>query len=583
MENQRLLLVIAISVVSLVLYTNWIEFSAPKKAPIAIENKSFPSVDPSSKTPVAPTVEAAKTPSKTTPGTAPDAPKETGMFRSGSDIKLTSKQRIKVRTDVLQVELDTLGADIRQVDLIKYPVSVKKQAPAYRIMLDKSANLYVAEASFAMPKEFADFAPHLLSEYTTAKLEYELTDEMRKNKQNLEVKFAWADKGVTVTKTYTFKPGKYDVDLLVSVENKSGKIWKGSFYRQLKRSQAGDSQSQNVFLPTYFGSALHSGKHGYEKVTLDDISKDYIQNKRSDLEQQHGGWVAMLEQFFLGAWIPAKGDTNKFYSLFDAQKVFYTIGIQSPLVEIAQSKTHEFRSTLYIGPKTQDELAKLSPGLERSVDYGWLTILSEPLFWLLGWLHRLVGNWGWAIILLTLLIKMVFYKLSETSYRSMAKMKNIHPRLQALKDRFGTDRQGLHQAMMELYRKEKINPLGGCLPILVQIPVFIALYYVLLESVEIRQAPFIFWLRDLSIPDPWFVLPLLMGVTMLLQHKLNPAPLDPIQQKVMMMMPIVFTVFFMFFPAGLVLYWVINNILSIAQQAVITKRITGKPIFARDS
>jgi YidC/Oxa1 family membrane protein insertase len=274
----------------------------------------------------------------------------------------------------------------------------------------------------------------------------------------------------------------------------------------------------------------------------------------------------------MAAWIPPRGKPATFYtSVLDNSH--YIIGLYSNPVTIPSGSSHSFDDRLFAGPKLQGTLASIAPGLDLAVDYGWLTFLAQPIFWLLAKLHALLGNWGWAIIVLTILIKAAFYKLSETSYKSMANMRRLTPRLQALKDRYGDDKQRLNQAMMELYKKEKINPLGGCLPIVVQIPVFIALYWVLLDSVELRQAPFALWINNLSAPDPYFVLPLIMGVSMFIQQKLNPAPPDPIQAKVMMSLPFVFTVFFAFFPAGLVLYWVVNNVLSIAQQWNITRTV----------
>ena len=285
-----------------------------------------------------------------------------------------------------------------------------------------------------------------------------------------------------------------------------------------------------------------------------------------------GGWIAMIQHYFLGAWIPLADISEHFFTnVLPGGR--YVIGKYSPAVSVEDGATHGFSSSLFVGPKLQDTLAEIAPGLELTVDYGWLTFLSQPLFWLLEKLHGIFGNWGWAIIFLTILIKLAFFKLSEASYKSMANMRRMTPRMQALKDRYGSDKQRLNQAMMELYKKEKINPLGGCLPIIVQIPVFIALYWVLLESVELRQAPFILWMDNLSAADPYFVLPLIMGVSMFVQQKLNPAPVDPMQAKIMMSLPVVFTIFFAFFPSGLVLYWVVNNLLSIAQQYYITRKI----------
>ncbi len=291
-----------------------------------------------------------------------------------------------------------------------------------------------------------------------------------------------------------------------------------------------------------------------------------------DLERDiTGGWAAMIQHYFLGAWIPVNDVPYTYYSRALPRDI-YLLGMKAAEeMQVLPQTSQGINSQLFVGPKLQHVLEEVAPGLELTVDYGVLTILAKPLFWLLEWIYKFVGNWGWAIVLLTLLIKLVFYKLSETSYKSMAHMRKVQPRLQAIKEQYGNDRQKLNQAMMEMYKKEKINPLGGCLPILVQIPVFIALYWMLLESVELRQAPWILWITDLSAKDPYFVLPILMGATMIIQQKLNPTPIDPMQAKIMMALPFVFTVFFLFFPAGLVLYWVVNNALSIAQQWYITR------------
>jgi YidC/Oxa1 family membrane protein insertase len=280
----------------------------------------------------------------------------------------------------------------------------------------------------------------------------------------------------------------------------------------------------------------------------------------------------MIQHYFLGAWAPAPDEINDFYTRAVGGNR-YVVGMRGPLQTVPAGEAGDFSTRLYMGPKLAEVLGEIEPNLHLTVDYGMLTIIAEPLFWMLKFIHRFVGNWGWSIIILTILIKLAFYKLSETSYRSMANMRRLGPELTRLKDLYGDDKQKMNQAMMDLYKKEKINPLGGCLPILVQIPVFIALYWVLVESVQLRQAPFILWIEDLAIRDPYYVLPLIMGVTMFIQQKLSPAPPDPIQAKVMMALPIVFTFMFLWFPAGLVLYWVVNNTLSIAQQWVITKRV----------
>ena len=322
-------------------------------------------------------------------------------------------------------------------------------------------------------------------------------------------------------------------------------------------------------LYTYTGSVYYNEEAKFEKVDFDEM-----EDNRLSVDSK-GGWIAMIQHYFLSAWVPVQDADYRIYTLSNVKvnPATYTVGQLSATRVVAAGGDTEFSSQLFVGPKLVNRLEEIAPGLDLTVDYGVLTFLSKPLYWLLSWYHGFVGNWGVAIILLTFTIKAVFYKLSETSYRSMAKMRKVSPRLKTLKERYGDDRQKMNQAMMELYKTEKINPMGGCLPILVQIPVFIALYWALLESVDLRQAPFFFWIEDLSVKDPFFVLPLLMGISMIIQQKLNPPPPDPIQAKVMMALPFVFTIFFAFFPAGLVLYWVVNNVLSITQQYIITKRI----------
>jgi len=309
----------------------------------------------------------------------------------------------------------------------------------------------------------------------------------------------------------------------------------------------------------------------YEKIKFEDFSDP------SNTRRSLGGWAAIIEHYFVGAWIPSQEETSTIYtkSLTSPQQR-YIIGLQSEPVQIAGGSSGKITTGLFVGPKIQDRMREAAPHLDLTVDYGFLSVIAKPIFWLLQKIHSLVGNWGWAIVGVTMCIKLLFYKLSEASYRSMARMRKLQPQLMSLKERYGDDRAKMGQATMELYKKEKVNPLGGCLPILVQIPVFISLYWVLLESVELRQAPWILWIEDLSLLDKYYVLPVIMGVTMFIQQKLNPAPVDPIQQKVFMFMPLIFTVFFAFFPAGLVLYWVVNNTLSIAQQYYITRHVLAE-------
>jgi YidC/Oxa1 family membrane protein insertase len=368
-----------------------------------------------------------------------------------------------------------------------------------------------------------------------------------------------------VVKRYRFERGSYLVQVTQEVRNRTGADLTVRGYTQFQRTELHDPNEAR-FVYTYTGGAYYSPADKYKKIAFDDMRKERLNKAVTD------GWIAMMQHYFVSAWVPPRAQADTFYTnvLADSR---YIIGKYSPAASLAPGASHSFEDGLYIGPKIPETLAPIAPGLDLTVDYGMLAIIAQPIHWLLSKIHSVVGNWGWSIIILTILIKAVFYPLSETSYKSMAHMRQVTPRIQALKDRYGDDKERLNQAMMELYKKEKINPLGGCLPIVIQIPVFIALYWVLLESVELRQAPFALWIQNLTAPDPYFVLPLLMGVSMFIQQKLNPQPPDPIQAKVMMALPFVFTVFFAFFPAGLVLYWTVNNILSIAQQWHITRKI----------
>ncbi len=564
MDNPRLLLFIALCFTGLLLFQAWQrDYGQPAQPPAAatepgIEGgkpKAGPDVPTAAPAPKraadVPAAPAAPEPAERAPAPAPAQAAE-------AEQALASAERIHVRTDVLDAVIDTVGGDLRRVDLLDYPVSHDDPTP-YRLLADEPGQLYVAQSGFAVPGA-AGRAPDHTAVFTAAARDYRLAE----GQDELRVRLQWQGAGLRVTKTYVFRRGDYHAELIHEVENTAQEPWQASFYRQLQRVPPSGTDTR--FIYTYTGAAIYTPEERYEKIDFEDMADEPLDRTGVD-----GGWVAMLEHYFLGAWLPGEKETNAFYSL--ARNGRYYIGMKSPLATVAPGETRRFTSRIYAGPKLQDRLEQLAPGLELTVDYGVLTFLSKPLFWVLKVFHSLSGNWGWAIVLVTLLIKLVFYKLSETSYRSMAKMRNVQPRMQALKERYGDDKQKLNQALMDLYKREKINPLGGCLPVLVQIPVFIALYWVLLESVELRQAPFILWIQDLSTRDPYFVLPVLMGISMVAQQKLNPAPLDPLQQKLMMSLPIVFTVFFAFFPAGLVLYWFVNNALSILQQWVITKRV----------
>ncbi|HKA41635.1 MAG TPA: membrane protein insertase YidC, partial [Burkholderiales bacterium] len=351
------------------------------------------------------------------------------------------------------------------------------------------------------------------------------------------------------------------------IANKTGEAIQPYAYSQLVRD-AKPPVGDSAMVPTFTGMAVYTDKEKFHKITFEEIDK----GKATFPKNSNDGWIAMLQHYFFGAWLPKEGAPREFYA-HRLDGGLYSAGVIVPVGSIAPGAIGAVNVPLYAGPEEQRKLAAIAPGLDLTVDYGWLTVIAVPLFWVLEWLHQWVKNWGVAIIILTIIIKLLFYPLSAASYRSMAKMRVVAPKMQRLKDQYGNDRQRMQQAMMELYKTERINPLGGCMPIVVQIPVFIALYWVLLASVELRHAPFMLWIDDLASPDPWFVLPLLMGATMIIQTLLNPEPPDPVQAKVMKIMPVVFSIFFFFFPAGLVLYWLVNNILSIAQQWHITRTL----------
>jgi len=472
----------------------------------------------------------------------------------------TSSEHIKVVTDVLDVEIDTKGGDILRAVLRNYSVSADEPEEKLVLMTDESVNYHVAQSGLVSVNKGT--APSHNALYRSDKNVYRLAE----GEDVIEVPLYWEDgNGVTVKKVLTFNRDSYVIDVNNYITAGKEK-WSGSDYMQITRSRPVEING-NAFIRTYTGGVVYSDEIKYEKYDFDDIAEENLNYQLAD------GWLAMIQHYFLAAWIPETGKQNLYYSRYNRNKDHYTLGTRTAAITIDAGQTGEISSRLVVGPKLQYELAEIAPGLDLTVDYGILTIFAKPLFWLLNAFHEIFNNWGWAIIFLTITVKAVFYKLSEMSYRSMARMRKVAPRIQKMKEQFGDDRQAMSKAMMEMYKREKINPMGGCLPILVQMPVFISLYWVLLESVEMRHAPFGLWLTNLTDKDPYFVLPLLMGISMYIQQKLNPAPVDPIQQKVFQIMPFAFTIMFAFFPSGLVLYWVVNNILSITQQYFITKKI----------
>lgn len=543
MINIRLFLFLALAFVSMLLWQTWQEdYGRPAATQVQQQSSSVITAadDETPETPAVSSIDSAQ------PSATPD-------------VVTDRVNLVDVKTDTLRLQIDTRGGTVVKALLEKYPVAVDKPEVKFQLMGTDPSDYFIAQSGLLSADKTS--APTHQAIYSSLQNSYVMAD----GQDSLQVELVWqSDTGVKVFKTYTFTRGSHNVHITHRVENGSDKIWTGREYRQLKRGKPADSG--NVFMYTYTGAAIYSPEDKYQKYSFDKLAEGELDRDVKD------GWIAMIQHYFLAAYVPPRGETEHFYGKQVADGR-YLVGTFTPAVKLAPGDSHEFGGSLFIGPKLQHELAKVAEGLDLTVDYGWLSVIAQPIFWILEWIHAIVGNWGWTIIIFTILIKGVFFKLSETSYKSMANMRRMTPRIQSLKERYGDDKQRMQQAMMELYKTEKINPLGGCLPMLVQMPFFIALYWVLLESVEMRQAPFILWIQDLSIRDPYFVLPVLMGITMFVQQKLNPTPPDPMQAKMMMILPVVFTAMFAFFPAGLVLYWFVNNLLSIAQQWVITRRI----------
>lgn len=528
MDTKRLILFVIFSFSILMLWDAWQREHTPPPEAVTAEAASDNSVPHAEKLPGT--------------RTAADMPKESGF-------RLQTADRIQVETDVYKAVIDTTGGDLRRLELLKHRAD-NSTTENFVLLDDRAAPMvYVAQSGLigqGLPNHKTVFS----AEATT----YQLA--AGSNTLDVRLTATGAD-GVKVDKIYTFHRDSYVIDLRYEIHNESSNPIDPTVYYQVVHDT--ESNQGSHMMPTFTGGAYFTQADKFKKLSFKDMGKNDLSKTTND------GWVGLLQHYFVSAWIPKEGVTRQFYSKKLADNI-YSIGTKSDIGVIAPGATANVEARYYAGPQNQEVMKQVAPGLEYTVDYGWLTIIASPLFWILSKIESVVHNWGVAIILLTVMIKLAFYPLSAASYRSMAHMRELAPRLQRLKEQYGDDRQKMQVAMMELYKTEKINPMGGCLPILVQIPVFISLYWVLLGSVEMRHAPFMLWIHDLSAIDPYYVLPILMGATMIIQTRLNPTPADPVQAKVMMIMPIVFSVFFFFFPAGLVLYWLVNNILSIAQQ-----------------
>ena len=485
-----------------------------------------------------------------------------------ADLHVSERQKdhghVSVETDTLKVNINLLGGNVSRVALKNYTLSLENQA--LEKVLDDTQNAVRASQSGLEGEQGPDNAKTGQAIYQADKASYALSDDQNQ----LRVDLHWHNaKGVKVTKHLIFKRNSYVIEQSYSIDNGSTKKWQAREYAQLKtRKQEGNGM---FGMRTYAGNAISSPDKKYEKLPFDDLAEKNLDRKVT------GGWLAAQEHYFIAAWVPEAKSEYHYYS-FVSHNDTYTVGMVGQRFSVNPGNTITTSpSVLYAGPEEATRLDKVAPGsLKLTIDYGHLWVISAPIFWGLQKIHQALGNWGWAIVFITLFIKLLFYRMSASSYRSMAKMRVLQPKLMALKDRCGDDKQKLSQETMALYKKEGANPLGGCFPMLVQIPIFLALYWVLIESVELRQAPFVFWLHDLSVKDPYYVLPLLMGVSMFVQQQLNPKPQDPMQAKVMMFLPVMMTGLFLSFPAGLVLYWLTNNVLSIAQQWSIMRRFGSK-------
>jgi YidC/Oxa1 family membrane protein insertase len=563
MDNIRFILVVTFSMLIFMLWQAWEQDYGPKPE-VAI---------------VSPDVTKAKEdlPITATPLQAESASQEPVL----SAVVAPVNKIVKIKTDVIALEIDMQGGTVTNLDLLNYPIekantvvnSLRKligmevseaNSEPVRLFNNGPENIFIAQSGL-IAEGGSTTAPN---HYTVFKSDQD-SYVLQPGQDSLQVPLTWADKsGLVITKLFTFKRGAYEIILDQKVKNNSGKVWSGRQYSQLLRTP--DTTSQGNMLTggmrAYNGGVIYTEKNKYQKISFDDMADETL-----DVVSK-GGWTAMIQHYFASAWIPPADQENHFYTkeLKDGR---YVIGTYSPSVSIEANSTVNFTSQLFAGPKIQPMMEKVATGLELTVDYSVLTFIGKPIYWLLNKIHSFIGNWGVAIMGVTFCIKLLFFPLSQASFKSMAKMRKVQPRLKELQERYADDRPRFNNEMMGLYKKEKVNPLGGCLPILIQIPVFMALYWVLSETIEFRQAPFMLWIQDLSIQDPFYILPIIMGISMKIQQSLNPAPIDPIQAKVMKMFPIVFTVFFLFFPAGLVLYWVINNTLSIIQQTYITKQI----------
>lgn len=545
MDSQRSLLVIGLVLVSFLLWQQWQQDYGPQ-------------------TVVSQTSSQTQTPATTT---SADIQLTTEDTERPEVIAAAEARNITVKTDVLDVIIDSRGGDIVSLQLLQYE-QTKDSGQPYQLMRKLPGFEYVAQSGL-IGRDGPDDRRNPRPIYTVAQHSYQLAD----GEQQLVVPMTFVHNGLLVEKRFIFTAGKYDIRLEYQLHNQAEDFKTVQPYQHLVQN-IDNGKGSNMMMPTYRGAAYGSSEDSYEKYNFDDMQKKNL------LVASVGGWVAMLEHYFVSAWIPDQQTENQLYSLVSGQQG--VIGSRGATLDIAPGETVKLQSTFYAGPKIQDELALLANGLDLTVDYGFLWFISQLLFWLLTVIQSFVSNWGVAIIIITIIVKGIMYPLTKIQYESAAKMRNLKPKIEELQARYKEDRQKMGPAMMELYRKEKVNPMGGCLPILIQMPIFFALYWVFVESVELRHAPFMLWITDLSAKDPYFVLPVLFGASMFLMQKLQPMMVtDPLQQKIMMWMPVAMSVFFLWFPSGLVLYWLVSNLISIAQMLIIYRNMEKKGLHSK--
>lgn len=566
MESQRSLLVIGLLLVSYLLWVEYQDAYGPKPATLPVQqsttSQGIPSVGsatgeiPSnSSVPALPTTSAA------------DIPVTQSVLPTVSDVDTNSERFITIKTDTLDLTVDLIGGDVVRADLVKYPVT-QGADDSYQLLKPEIARLHIAQSGL-VGKSGPDANPKGRPLYSASQNTFTLEGD------TLNVPLTWqsAD-GLSVTKTFVFQRNEHVVNVNYDVQNNTSAPATFAQFAQLKQTTL-EQPGGSMFMPIYRGGAYSTQDDKYEKFGFGDFEDEKLNTATV------GGWTGMIEHYFVTAWVPPQTETNTITSRI-VDNNFAIIGYTGEPMTVAVNGEGQLSSQLYMGPKTQSVLAAIAPGLDLTVDYGFLWMISQPLFSLLTWIQGIVINWGLAIICVTIVVKGAMYWLTKKQYESMAKMRNLQPKMAQLKERFGDDRQKMSQAMMEMYKKEKVNPMGGCFPLLLQMPIFLALYWVLLESVELRHADFIFWITDLSVADPYYVLPILTGASMFLLQRLQPMTItDPLQQKIMTYMPVAMSIFFFFFPAGLVLYWLISNVITLVQAKIIYASMERRGISAK--